>query len=162
MTRDQPRLRHFFARPKKGRRGGGGGGWGGGGESDTFFSFLKFFGQFSRHGVEVSMVHHQPLWQAKKDIYIYNSSGSKGGGGGGVYSLTPQPPTLINVFLNTPPPHLYILNLVFLIGSLTVWFPNWLLNCDSWSKSTEISVWNWVHEICIESLCRTRTQTQKG
>ena len=38
-----------------------------------FFPSSKFFCQFSRHGVGVSIVHHQPLWQAKKKKKSHSS-----------------------------------------------------------------------------------------
>ena len=37
-----------------------------GGDSDKFVPSSKCMGQFSRHGVGVSIVNHQPLWQASK------------------------------------------------------------------------------------------------
>ena len=53
------------------------------------FFTSKFLGQFSRHWVGVSVVHHQPLWQASKQKRKKKKKifGSKGGGG--VTPLTP-------------------------------------------------------------------------
>ena len=84
----------------------------GGGGVTFFFPSSKFLGQFSRHGVGVSIVHHQPLWQGGKN----RSSDPRGG-----YPSKPPPPPkkkkkkkkkkLIIHFwskggggLNTPPP----------------------------------------------------------
>ena len=61
---------------------------GGGGDSVTFcFPSSKLLGQFSRHGVGVSIVHHQPLWQAKK-------KGLRIQRGGGFEHSSPPPPPL--------------------------------------------------------------------
>ena len=53
----------------------------------------KLLGQLSSHGVGVSIVHHQTLWQASKQQkinYIYLQIRGGGGGGGG-YPNTPKP-----------------------------------------------------------------------
>ena len=44
--------------------GGGGGYWG---LRHLFFPSSKFVGQFSRHGVGVSIVYHQPLSDKQKN-----------------------------------------------------------------------------------------------
>ena len=76
----------------------------GGGHSDTFFPLpKKCLGQFSRHGVGVPIVHHQPLTSKTKT--------SDPGGGGGCYSSKyPKTPAIFYIFKiqkgggNPPPP----------------------------------------------------------